>query len=135
MFRAAVLHIFVDWVRVKGAARSSVGGDEEAAVGSGLQQERVAGVKSSGKGGTLGVEFINVSLEQHLSWEMASVGRGEVFGVEARGVSQQSSIPMTISCLVGGCGVVGRSQCFCENIGMFMNAVYRWILILALQAA
>jgi hypothetical protein len=55
--------------------------------------------------------------------------------VESRGVSQQLSVPMTISGFFRGCRLVGRSQCFCEKIGMFLNAVYLWILILALQVA
>ena len=66
---------------------------------------------------------------------MASLAGGDVFGVESRGVLQQSSVPMITSCFTRGCGLVGRSQCFCEKIGMFLNAVYRWILILALRPA
>jgi hypothetical protein len=56
---------------------------------------------------------------------MASLGGAEVLDVEFKVVSQQSSVPMAISCFFKGCRLVGRSQCFCKKIGMFLNAVYR----------
>jgi len=68
IFRAAVRQIFVDCVRVNGAAGSSMGFDDEVVVGaSGVQQERIAGTESSCKEGMLGAEFIGVSLEQQSS--------------------------------------------------------------------
>jgi hypothetical protein len=91
---------------------------------SGVQQERPVPGPSCGEG-ILGAEFIGVSLEQQSSWDMGSFEEGEVLDADSRGVSveQQSSEPMTLSRFFSGTGLVGRSQCFCENIGMFMNAV------------
>lgn len=59
---------------------------------------------------------------------MSSVlGGGEVLGVVRTGRSseQQSSVVImgTLSRFFNGSGLVGRSQCFWEKIGMFMNAV------------
>jgi len=71
----------------------------------------------------LGAEFIIVSLEQQSSWDMDSAGGREVLEDDSRGVSQQSSLPTTLSRFVSGTGLAGRPQCFCEKIGMFINAV------------
>jgi hypothetical protein len=59
---------------------------------------------------------------------MSSVlGGDEVSGVVHTGMSseQQLSLVMigTLSRFFNGSGLVGRSQCFWEKIGMFINAV------------
>lgn len=131
IFRAAVWQIFVEKERVKGAE----GLEEECSEGvvevventgaSGVQQERISIPASCCGGGMPRAEFIGISVEQQLCWGIGLFGGGNVLEAEAdsRGVSQQPCVPMTLSRFFSGTGLVGRSQCFCENIGMFINAV------------